>query len=160
MAANSKFIYWDANCFLYYINEVPEHIETLQGILSEVEKSGGEYKIITSTLSIAEVAHTEQERLNRVLDEAELTRIDSIFLDDNIVLLVEFSQIIARRARNVMRIGLVNHLKRDPHDCVHLATAQNQGAVEVHTYDKSLWDYSRHLGIEVCQPHVQQPGLL
>ena len=95
MPASPKYVYWDANCFLYYINEVPEHVETLQGILSEVEKSG-EFRIITSTLSVTEVAHTEQERLNRALDDAELNRIDNIFLDDNVVLLVECSHIIAR----------------------------------------------------------------
>ena len=158
MLASPKYVYWDANCFLYYINEVPEHVETLQGILSEVEKSG-EFRIITSTLSVTEVAHTEQERLNRALDDAELNRIDNIFLDDNVVLLVECSHIIARRARDVMRIGLANNLKRDPRDCIHLATAQLMRAVEVHTYDNSLCDYSEHLGIRVCEPHVQQLGL-
>ena len=158
MAAEPRYVYWDANCFLHYINESAEHIDTLQGILTEVENSG-DYKIITSTLTITEVAHTEQERLNRVLDDAELSRIDRIFLDDSVVLLVEFSQIIARRARDVMRIGLTNHLRKDPRDCIHLASAQFLGAVEVHTYDKSLWDYSEHLGIKVCEPHVQQFGL-
>lgn len=158
MAATPDYVYWDANCFLYYINESTEHINTLQGILTEAENSG-DYKIITSTLSIAEVAHTEQELLNRSLDEGELNRIDKIFLDDSVVLLVEFSQIIARNARDVMRIGLANDLRKDPRDCIHLATAQFMSAVEIHTYDKSLWDYSEHLGITICEPHVQQSGL-
>ena len=68
MAAEPRYVYWDANCFLHYINESAEHIDTLQGILTEVENSG-DYKIITSTLTITEVAHTEQERLNRALDD-------------------------------------------------------------------------------------------
>ncbi len=160
MPASAEFIYWDANCFTYYINESSERIGTLQGILSEVERSDGEQKIVTSTLSIAEVAFTEQERLDRALNDAELSRIDTIFQDDRVVLLVEFSQLIARRARDVMRIGLTNNLKRDPSDCIHLATAQLMRAAEVHTYDKSLWNYSEHLGITVCAPRVQQPGLL
>lgn len=158
MPGDLPYVYWDANCFLYYINEEPEHIEMLQGILSEVETSG-EYRIVTSTLSLTEVAHTEQERLSRALDDSELSRIDDMFLDDSVVLLVEFSQLIARRARDVMRIGLAKNLKRDPRDCIHLATAESVGVREAHTFDKSLWAYSEHLGFNVCGPHVQQPGL-
>ena len=159
MPASPRYIYWDANCFTYYINEHPEHIDTLQGILSEVENSNGDYKIVTSTLSMAEVAFTEQERLRQALGDTELSKIDSIFQDDNVVLLVDLNQLIAQRARDVMRVGLEKSLKKDPRDCIHLATAKFMRAVEVHTYEKSLWDYSAHLGIKVCEPHVQQPGL-
>ena len=160
MPDSPRYIYWDANCFTYYINESSEHIDTLQGILSEVEKSNGELKIVTSTLSISEVAFTEQERRNQALGDTELDRSDRIFQDYNVVLLVDLNQLIAQQARQVMRVGLENNLKKDPRDCIHLATAKFMRAIEVQTYERSLWGFSNFLGITVCQPHVQQPGLL
>ncbi len=159
MADLPTYIYWDANCFLHYINESSESIDTLQGILSEVEQSEGKRKIVTSMLSIVEVAHSGQELINRTLDESTLNRIDRIFYDSSVVLLVEFSPFIAEQAREIMRLGLEKSLKRDPRDCIHLATAKYMKVSEAHTYDRALWAYSDHLGIRVCQPRVQEPRL-
>lgn len=153
------YVYWDANCFLHYINESPESINTLQGILSEVEQSEGKRKIVTSMLSLVEVAHSGQELINRTLDESTLNKIEHLFNDSSVVLLVEFSPFIAKQAREIMRIGLENSLKRDPRDCIHLATAKYMKVSEAHTYDKALWAYSDHLGIKVCDPRVQEPRL-
>ena len=153
------YIYWDANCFLHYINDTPEYINTLQGILSEVEQSEGKRKIVTSILSLVEVAHSGQELIDRTLDESALNNIDKLFYDSSVVLLVEFTPFIAKQARGIMRIGLEESLKRDPRDCIHLATATYMKVCEAHTYDKALWAYSDHLGINVCEPRAQNPRL-
>lgn len=159
MAVIPTYVYWDANCFLHYINETPECVNTLQGVLSEVEQSEGKRKIVTSILSLVEVAHSGQELKNRTLNESVLNKIDQIFYDSSVVLLVEFSPFIAQQARDVMRIGLEQSLKRDPRDCIHLATAKYMKVSEAHTYDRALWAYSDHLGITICEPRVQKPRL-
>ncbi len=53
--AETHFIYWDANVFLSYINNLPDRMPVLDAILEEIESSKND-RIVTSVLSKVEVA--------------------------------------------------------------------------------------------------------
>ncbi len=65
MPANPQLLYWDSCVFLSYIDAEKDRVDTLETILDEVHKSGGAKKIVTSTVSIVEVAFGAQEKDKR-----------------------------------------------------------------------------------------------
>lgn len=85
-----RFIYWDANVFLSYLNAIPERVPVLEAILEAVEASKTE-RIVTSVISKVEVAWIAQEKLNRALDRNEETRIDALWGNEEVIALVDFN---------------------------------------------------------------------
>lgn len=59
--------YWDACVPLSYINAIPNRMAVLDEFMSE---SGSKFQLITSVLSITEVAFATAERDNAQLDQA------------------------------------------------------------------------------------------
>ncbi len=53
-------VYWDACVFLSYINGEQERLPVIDALLEE--SRSGKIEIITSTVSLAEVAFAEEER--------------------------------------------------------------------------------------------------
>jgi predicted nucleic acid-binding protein len=60
MPANPRRIYFDANVFLAYISSEEGRAGTVQSVIEEARR--GEIEIITSILSIAEVAFAAHEK--------------------------------------------------------------------------------------------------
>lgn len=60
-------VYWDADVFLSYVNGTPDRLPHLDAFL---EKSGKDIQLITSTISIVEVAFAKAEQDGKALDEA------------------------------------------------------------------------------------------
>ena len=50
-----RFLYWDTDVFLSYLNENPDRIQTLEAILDSVSQDK-QHLIVTSTISKVEVA--------------------------------------------------------------------------------------------------------
>lgn len=148
MPGNPSRSYWDANLFLYYINSDPARINTLDALLREARKK--DYaSIITSTFSIVEVAHGQEEQSPTTLSLETIARIDALWEDNAILTLVDVFPTIAYEARRLHRECIARQLKRvKGGDAVHLATAQIVGADEFLTYDEALFD---------CQPIVKMP---
>lgn len=154
-----RYIYWDANVFLSYLNDDPERVPVLEAILEAIESSKTD-RIVTSVLSKVEVAWIAHEKLNRVLDREEEARIDEMWNNPDIVELVDFSDEIALKARKFMREGMGMGWKLRTNDAIHLASAQWVGAIELQTYDlDDLQKYSQLAGLTVCNPHAIQPKL-
>ena len=60
MPGKVKVIYWDACIFLHYFEQTPEYIGILDALLDDSAENRG-IEIITSVLSIVEVAYVAEE---------------------------------------------------------------------------------------------------
>ena len=76
MPASTRRIYVDANVLLAYLGNETGHAEIVQALLDEARRS--EIEIITSVLSIAEVAFGAQERDAGLTPEGE-AQIDTLY---------------------------------------------------------------------------------
>ena len=154
-----RFIYWDANVFLSYLNNDKERIPTLEAILEAVESSKID-RIVTSVISKVEVAWVAQEKTNRILTIDEEKRIDEMWENAEIFEMVDFNNDIALKARTLMREGLLQGWKLKTNDAIHLASAQWVGAIELQTYDlKDFQKFGALVGMDIREPHTIQPRL-
>ena len=111
-------VYWDACVFLSYINGIDEKLPVLDALLEESRQ--GEIEIVTSAVSLTEVAFAEEERLKTALDSEIERLIDVLFADREVVKVAEFHELIAREARRWMRQALGNGWNLKPMDAIHL----------------------------------------
>lgn len=127
-----------------------------------VSKKG---KIITSIVSIVEVTHASHERENNFLDPDIEEKLNSIWLNTDIIL-IEFNQVIAQNAAYLIRNAISNGWRLKSKDAIHLATAQwvNDFTIfpitEVNTYDQRLIKFCTSIGLSICEPHVIQFKLI
>jgi predicted nucleic acid-binding protein len=150
-------IYWDACCFLSWINGIQDRLPVLEALMSEAR--AGDVELFTSVESIVEVAFAAKEKQAQRLDASVEQRIDSLWSDYRVVRLAEFHAAIAHRARGLMRDAIARGWGLKPKDAIHLATAVQVRATEVQTYDDRLWKFSEVLGVPVQAPSSRQ-GLL
>lgn len=73
MPDTRRDLYWDANVFLSYINEMPDRIQVLNALLEDSTSDHGTIKLYTSELSRVEVAFAASEQKQRSLDHATVT---------------------------------------------------------------------------------------
>jgi len=154
-----RLLYWDTTVFLYYLNDNPDRIPTLQAILDNVS-TDKQHLIVTSTITKVEVAWVAHEKLNRVLSTDEEARIDALWDDSSVVEFVEFYDDIAILARDIMRAGMIKGWKLRANDAIHLASAQSVQCYEVNTYDDKWKKYEELIGITIKEPSVIQLNLL
>ena len=134
--ADLPLYYWDACVPLAYING---DVERLQHIDSFMERSGKDWRIVTSVLTITEVAFGASEQTSSTLDLGVEAQIASLWQAGSPIQLVEFYDLIALRAQRIMRDAVSRSWQLKPADAIHLATADQLGCVTAfHTYDKKL----------------------
>lgn len=149
--------YWDACVFLSYLEGHPDRAPHIQSLLTSAEAR--EIRILTSTLSVVEVAFGAREKLKRELSREEEDRIDALWRGP--VELVDFHYLVALEARELMRRSLVLECPTlKAADAVHLASAKRMGATRVHTYDGPMKETGRALGVEVGPPKAEQIEIL
>jgi predicted nucleic acid-binding protein len=142
-------IYWDANVFLSYINGVPDRLPHIDGVL---EKSGTDFRIITSSITVVEVAFGKAEQDAKALDPGVEAKINAMWAPGSPVRLVEFYPLIADGAKALLRESLIRGWKLKPMDAIHLSTARQERVTQFHTYD-DLGRYS------APGPHGEPPVL-
>lgn len=160
MVRKREFVYWDACVFLAYLRGTPDRIPHIQAVLDEVSKNG-DLTIATSTITQVEVAYWRDLNDRFILDDESEQILDRMWHDENVVLLIEFHSIVAKKARTLMRESRRDHgwgLK--PNDAIQLATAQYIDASIFHTYDDELFKYSEYFEFDVVEPSALQPSLL
>jgi predicted nucleic acid-binding protein len=157
MPESKPRIYWDACVFLSFINGLPERLPDIETLLLEAEKETIE--LLTSTLSIVEVAFAAAEQNQHALDEGTKERINKLWIPSSPVKLIEFHQLIAEDARDLMRKAVTKGWSLKPLDAVHLSSAQRMAVDEFHTYDNKLHKYHELVGYKVQPPFVAQPGM-
>jgi predicted nucleic acid-binding protein len=151
-------IYWDACIFLLYIEGSQEWMPILDSLLDRASATR-EIVIVTSTLSIVEVAFAKTEREGRILDEAIVAAMDDLWADRSAVQLVEFDQVIARAARGLIRQSLETGRSLKPMDAIHLATAAKMQVADCHTTDERMQNWNDLLGFPVRNPWTTTPQL-
>jgi len=162
MKNNDSLIYWDSCVFLSYINAEPERVNIIEDVWRNILNDKN--KVLTSTISIVEVAHGSEEKINWKLDPSIMSLIDQIWSDPSINL-VEFNEAIAEIARDLIRDSLPKKQILKSKDAIHLATAiwinKNFRPLNIFfTYDEGLIKYGPEVGFIICQPYALQPGLL
>jgi predicted nucleic acid-binding protein len=148
-------VYWDACVPLAYINAIQDRVAVIDELLRRAR--AGEFELLTSVLSRVEVACAASEKEQGELDPAVEAQIDDFWRPGSPIKLVEFYDLIADQARALMRQGVEQgwgSLK--PADAIHLATAQQMGVTEFHTYDQRLLKWNGNAGFPVMEPHTPQ----
>lgn len=150
-------IYWDSDCFLSYLNAIPERIDVIETLL---EASGrGEVNLYTSSVSQVEAAFGFWERDQRELDQNVEILLDSLWADSSAVTIVGYHDEIGLDARNMIRAAVARGWSLKPMDAIQLATAQSlrsEGVAvsEFHTYDRRLFKYADIAGFPISEPRV------
>src|SRR4051794_11172237 len=125
MPADARRIYFDANVFLAYVGNEKGRADTVQSLLDEARR--GEIEILTSVLSIAEVAYGAHER-DQGLTEAGEEDIEQLWAPASPITLVDVSQAVTRNARSLVRRAKVEGIGGiRSADAVHLASARMFG---------------------------------
>jgi predicted nucleic acid-binding protein len=160
-------VYWDSCVFLAYIKQEKGRADVIERLWEEIvnEKNG---IIVTSTISIVEIAFGVDDAKGSILLTPEISQqIDDIWRDSSI-LLVETPAKVMYDARKLMRDAWQNQWSLKPYDAVHLATAmfvESSGRLisEFNTYDKPLEKYAPMTGILIkepeCDPKPKQQKL-
>lgn len=156
MPASRSYVYWDACVFIDYLQKAPSRIAVLDSIVAEARN--GPLLLVTSTLSMVEVAFAEGERRQGALDAEKLRTIDDMWADRSIILLVEFNPVIAIEAREIVRRGFAEGRSLQASDAVHLATARNMDVADFHTYDSDLLRWNG-IWFPVRNPFTMRPLL-
>ena len=148
-------VYWDACVFLSYVEERAGRADAIELFLEDADK--GNVEILTSTISIVEVAFAKQEKDKRALDVAAETRINELWGASSPVKLVEYNPTIAFRAQRLVRESVIRPGKTlKPMDAIHIATALVMEIDEIHTYDGGFHGLSSTSGLTVREvPLIQ-----
>ena len=111
--------------FLAYFKKERERVEAIQQ-LYELSRNAEDKKILTSVLSVTEVAL-------KGMEDANVKRLDEFWLDSSLIVLGEYHYVLAQEARQ-----LVRSQNLDPRDAIRLATAIRHKSIELLTYDDDL----------------------
>ena len=154
-----RLIYWDACVFLSYINKHAGRFEVIAAVLEDAEPADGEIELITSFLSVVEVAYGLTEQQGKVLSADVEAKIDKLWLPDSPVKPVEVYWHVTTDARGLIREAMIQGWSLRAADATHLATARQMGASEFHTYDKDLFKYEKMTDLRICEPYTGKPRL-
>jgi predicted nucleic acid-binding protein len=141
-------VYWDACVFLSYINGVENRRSQIEALLEGAKN--GDFEIITSTVSLAEVAFSASEKEGMALDSTVERQIAGMWGPP--LKLVEFSPPIGVRAAALVRAAMVRGMGLRPMDAIHLSTAEQMAAASFHTYDEALQKFAPLVGFPIRQP--------
>jgi predicted nucleic acid-binding protein len=158
MPGKARRVYWDANLYLSYLNGDSDRLPTLDALVKAL-RTTDDMEVVTSTLSITEVAFGQEEQGTATLDQTILEQIDFLWKDTSIVKLVDVSPMIAYDARGLMRDAITRKWSLKPPDAIHFATARLLRVSEFLTYEDRLYKYEPLVGFPVREPYVTQPML-
>lgn len=151
-------LYWCSNVFLSYINELKDRVPDIEALLASAKR--GEIQIVTSVLSVAEVAFATSEQDSKALDSDVGSRIQTLWVLGSPIQLVEFHLLIAEGAQALRRLGVpASWTGLRSVDAMHLATAKHESVDGVHTYDEKLYRYAPEIGCPIGPPIADEPLL-
>ena len=160
MVAESRLVYWDVGCFLRYVQRDQKTIGSLAALLEESASRDSDLRIVTSVLSITQVAYLDAEKATQVLDEEVERRIEYLWQDRQAVTFTEFHELVAREARDLVRHAIGQGWNAKPEDMIHLASAKRNEVSQFHTFDGGLAKWSVVIGVPLSEPTALQPKLL
>jgi len=148
-------IYWDANVLLSYLNAIPDCLAVIDELLRR--SRANEIELVTSSLSLVEVAFARAEKDAQHLDAHVEELIDGLWAPGSPIKTVEFYDLIAYDARSLIRQGITQgwgNLK--PIDAIHVATAQHIAVSEFHTYCHRIQAWNGHVAFPIVEPQTPQ----
>jgi predicted nucleic acid-binding protein len=150
MTGRPAIVYWDSSIFLSYVNREEDRVSR---VVTSLERAtpDGDLEIVTSVLSVAEVA-SSYSWLEAAEDYQLNEQRADLLWDDNRFTLQDLDYEIALDARDFVRAAREQRLGLKPADAVHLATARALRADVVHTFDRRLFQYSSWLDIPITEP--------
>ncbi len=136
--------YWDSCLFIDFLNGSPPGEQIVSPLIAAARS--GELTIVTSTLSLAEVAYVARELTDGLDDKVE-DAIETMFQDDELLTLVEYDEDIGVESRKLIRrtLGMDRRLKSA--DAIHLATAATVRADVLFTFDRALIGHAQSLNV-------------
>jgi predicted nucleic acid-binding protein len=132
MPGDEPIIYWDSNVLLSYLNGDEDRLPIIDELFRR--SRAAEVGLITSVISEVEVACVASEKTGGALDPQVEQSINELWVPASPINVVEFHELIATRARELIRIGLIEDRALKPIDAIHLASAESVGASELQTY--------------------------
>lgn len=157
MPESPQRVYWDACVFLSFIEKHPDRIGAIWTWLEKAQE--GRVVIVTSTLSIVEVAFAKQEKDQRALIPEEEAKINNLWTPESPVALAEFHTGVAIEARRLMRDAMASGIGLKPADAIHLATCRTLEINDFHTYDGKLSAAAGVSQLKIGQPSLEQGEL-
>jgi predicted nucleic acid-binding protein len=131
LSSSVPLVYWDACVFLEYINDVDvARVSHIQGMMLD-----SNIQIVTSILSIVEVAKGKIEQDGNAVDAATEAKINKLWEVGSPIEVIEFYELIAEDAKKLMRAAIPHGYSLKAGDAIHLATADRLKVSEFHTYD-------------------------
>lgn len=149
MANFKRSVCWDSCAFVSFIEETEGRVESLRAVMEEAITR--EVELFTSAISITEVAFVAAERSGG-LDKDTERKIDQLWHPDSPVQVVEYTQLVAIGARQLLRQKLELDIALKPMDAIHIATALRAQVDELHTYDDRIKKWAEHAGIKIVEP--------
>lgn len=149
--------YWDANLFLYRINRDAQHSYILDSLYRLAES--GEHPIVTSELSIVEVAFAERERLDPAIRDGVLAEIDALLHSSPAVELIPIDADLLGEARELVRRAAFARGEGglQAADAIHLAAAARANASVFFTWDSRLLRAPKVIEVPLQEPSVDWP---
>ncbi len=137
-----KYVYWDSNCFIGYLQNEPDTADVLENIIRLAED--GVLRIVTSAFTITEVVKFKGADgvLRKPIGSEEEAYLDSCFSPESGIITTNVDIVTARMARRA-----IWELDVDTKDSVHVASAmqfKRSGLMKdgdelvFHTFDKKL----------------------
>lgn len=155
MSERLPLIYWDADVFTSYVENHPDRAALIELMLADAR--AGQIELVTSVITIAEVAYAASERIAGELSPEVFQKIDALWAPGAPARVVEVYPLIASRARNLIRECLLRGWSGlRAHDAIHLATAQQLHADEIHTYEEKWPRYAEIVGIPITEPRTRE----
>ena len=123
-------VYWDSCAWIGLVNGEPDKLPAVQAVYGHAQR--GHIEIYTSTVAIVEVNRLASEmQMPKPIPPESIAKIDGL-LFQHFVKLINVDQIVAKRARKLIRE--TPKLKKKP-DAIHLASAIIWNIPLFHTYD-------------------------
>lgn len=148
-----KTVCWDSCTFLSFIEATAGRAEALHAIFEEAVRK--EIRLLASVICVTEVAFTAAERKKRLSKKTEKA-IAKLWQPGSPVEIVDYSLGIARKAQTLLRHKILKKIHLKPLDAIHIATAMQGRASELHTYDGRLQAWSAISGVSIKEPEPHQ----
>lgn len=159
MTTRPHRVYLDSNVLLAYLANEDGRASVVASILEDATAKG--MKLVTSVLSIAEVAYISTDRAGTNLLGSE-EAIDQLWAPSSPINVVGVSAKVARNARTIIRKSKSLEMKVvKPPDAIHLASAIAADCDRLYTYEResTRLQWERLTELSVVEPFVGEPRL-
>jgi predicted nucleic acid-binding protein len=147
-----KAAYWDSVCFLGWLQDEIDKVDSCRAVLEEAD--AGRYLIVTSALTIAEVLAVRGRPRLPTVDKSKV----EAFFQRSYIDVRSVTRRTAESARDLVWTGGVA-----PKDAIHIATALGAGMSELHTFDVDMLKQSGLIGdgsLTITKPYLVQGRLV